>query len=292
MGKWSDLDGDDHRLPEGMTRVGYDADTQVYTYRDSDGSHWEGAPGSRYGRLHRVTSAARPLPRARIPAFHSTVDKRPFRLNILHDHGQKNDQNDSIPASPDKAKLPNPNPLPHHSSPAPGTAKTLADLPSSPTKADTNADPDSTSLLSGTTVRDSFVSDNTRPESDNNFPRLGRTGTLSRLARFLTSSSSPGSTSNSRASVSRRATFNGDASGESGDGGGERHGTNARVARSSTLTRAEGTGMARMGARWPGTSARAGAGEGAGAGRDEGNEMPMVRRATTFDEILGVEPRK
>jgi len=36
-----------------MQRVGYDADTQVYTYEDEDGTAWESAPGVRYGHLHR-----------------------------------------------------------------------------------------------------------------------------------------------------------------------------------------------------------------------------------------------
>lgn len=36
-----------------MERVGYDADTETYSYRDRDGSYWEGAPGARYGQLHR-----------------------------------------------------------------------------------------------------------------------------------------------------------------------------------------------------------------------------------------------
>ena len=67
MGRWSHLDSDEERLPEGMTRVGYDADTQVYTYRDSDGSYWEGAPGCQYGKLRRVSPAAPRLPSAGIP---------------------------------------------------------------------------------------------------------------------------------------------------------------------------------------------------------------------------------
>jgi hypothetical protein len=44
---------DDHRLPEGMRRVGYDADTQTYTYQDEDGTYWEGPEGARYGTLRR-----------------------------------------------------------------------------------------------------------------------------------------------------------------------------------------------------------------------------------------------
>ena len=42
---------DDYRLPEGMKRVGYDADTQKYYFRDSDGSLWESAEGNQYGEL-------------------------------------------------------------------------------------------------------------------------------------------------------------------------------------------------------------------------------------------------
>lgn len=54
MSRFSHYDTDEERLPEGMTRVGYDADTQVYTFQDADGSYWEGAPGCEYGRLRRV----------------------------------------------------------------------------------------------------------------------------------------------------------------------------------------------------------------------------------------------
>jgi hypothetical protein len=37
---------DDHRLPEGMKRIGYDADTSQYAFRDRDGSLWQGPEGS------------------------------------------------------------------------------------------------------------------------------------------------------------------------------------------------------------------------------------------------------
>jgi len=55
MSRWSQYDEDDYRLPEGMRRVGYDADTQVYTYQDEDGQYWEGEPGNRYGEMHRIS---------------------------------------------------------------------------------------------------------------------------------------------------------------------------------------------------------------------------------------------
>ena len=62
MGRWSYLDTDEARLPDGMKRVGYDADTQTYTFLDTaDGTYWESAPGCVYGKLFRVRDTASPL---------------------------------------------------------------------------------------------------------------------------------------------------------------------------------------------------------------------------------------
>ncbi|KAI1762226.1 carbohydrate-binding module family 50 protein [Hypoxylon sp. FL1150] len=58
MSRWSQYDTDEERLPEGMQRIGYDADTQTYTFHDVDGSIWESAPGNQYGQLHRISPAA------------------------------------------------------------------------------------------------------------------------------------------------------------------------------------------------------------------------------------------
>ncbi|KAL7931615.1 carbohydrate-binding module family 50 protein [Trichoderma chlorosporum] len=55
MSRFSRYDTDEERLPEGMTRVGYDADSQVYTFQDADGSLWESAPGNQYGHLTRIS---------------------------------------------------------------------------------------------------------------------------------------------------------------------------------------------------------------------------------------------
>jgi hypothetical protein len=55
MGRFSHLDTDEERLPEGMQRIGYDADTETYTFQDVDGNIWEGPPGSRHGHLTRVS---------------------------------------------------------------------------------------------------------------------------------------------------------------------------------------------------------------------------------------------
>lgn len=58
--RYAEYDTDEERLPEGMQRVHYDADTQVYTFRDADGSLWEGPPGCRYGHLTKVSNAPKP----------------------------------------------------------------------------------------------------------------------------------------------------------------------------------------------------------------------------------------
>ena len=44
---------DDHRLPEGMKRVGYDADSGKYFFRDNDGHLWEGQEGAHFGEMTR-----------------------------------------------------------------------------------------------------------------------------------------------------------------------------------------------------------------------------------------------
>ncbi|ETW86619.1 hypothetical protein HETIRDRAFT_413020 [Heterobasidion irregulare TC 32-1] len=53
MGRWTQYDEDDYRLPDGMKRVGYDSDTGKYYFRDRDGSLWE---GSEYGEMQRGTN--------------------------------------------------------------------------------------------------------------------------------------------------------------------------------------------------------------------------------------------
>jgi len=56
MGRWTQYDEDDYRLPEGMKRVGYDADSGRYYFRDSDGSIWRGGEGVEFGEMTRVNS--------------------------------------------------------------------------------------------------------------------------------------------------------------------------------------------------------------------------------------------
>jgi hypothetical protein len=85
---------DDERLPEGMVRIGYDADTQIYTFRDADGSLWEGEPGCRYGKLHRVSAPTPTRTSANLPSTASSpVEKAEDRSRR---QSQKLDANDLL----------------------------------------------------------------------------------------------------------------------------------------------------------------------------------------------------
>lgn len=47
------MNQDEYRLPEGMKRVGYDADSGRYTFKDRDGSLWLGAEGAEFSEMTR-----------------------------------------------------------------------------------------------------------------------------------------------------------------------------------------------------------------------------------------------
>lgn len=81
MSRFSHYDSDEERLPEGMVRIGYDADTEIYTYRDADGSYWEGPPGSRYGQLTKVSDG--------LPSHNDASPHDPFLPS--HDDGENED---------------------------------------------------------------------------------------------------------------------------------------------------------------------------------------------------------
>ncbi|KAF4579551.1 hypothetical protein EYR36_001369 [Pleurotus pulmonarius] len=55
MGRWTQYDEDSYRLPPGVKRTAYDADTGVYTYRDGNGQIYTGAPHQRYGTLRPIS---------------------------------------------------------------------------------------------------------------------------------------------------------------------------------------------------------------------------------------------
>ncbi|KAH0837827.1 carbohydrate-binding module family 50 protein [Lanmaoa asiatica] len=55
MGRWTQYDEDDYRLPDGVKRIGYDADTGCYYFRDREGLVYKGPEGSEFGELTQVT---------------------------------------------------------------------------------------------------------------------------------------------------------------------------------------------------------------------------------------------
>ncbi|KAF2273630.1 uncharacterized protein EI97DRAFT_469368 [Westerdykella ornata] len=73
MSRFRDTDDDEERLPEHFKRIGYDADTQIYTFEDtSTGRIYESAPGNRYGIL---TPAGEPRDPAEIEAHNAQIRK-------------------------------------------------------------------------------------------------------------------------------------------------------------------------------------------------------------------------
>ncbi|KAJ7481776.1 hypothetical protein FB451DRAFT_1237130 [Mycena latifolia] len=70
MGRWTQFDEDSTRLPEGMKRIGYDADTARYTFRDREGNTYLGPPNEQYGFLTVVgpSSFMKDRPQAFAPA--------------------------------------------------------------------------------------------------------------------------------------------------------------------------------------------------------------------------------
>ncbi|KAK3302592.1 uncharacterized protein B0T15DRAFT_543323 [Chaetomium strumarium] len=267
MGRWSHLDTDEERLPEGMTRVAYDADTQIYTYRDSDGSYWEGAPGVRYGKLHRVQSEAPPLPSVTLDSEGEYDDDDYYHDSdsddLLDEKTNNFSEKDNAPAltRPDKAKI--------HRKAHPAGLPVNKTLP----RPDDDADVLS---LSGSTIRGSICttatsfSDITNPEGSQSGSGLKRSGTLSRLARFLSSSSSTSSSRRDSAGLRRAATVGGRSSGAADHHRQVRRGEDARLSRAAST--ASGETVVEQN-RWPRPR--------------PGTTNAPRKRATTFDEILG-----
>jgi hypothetical protein len=86
---------DEYRLPEGMGRMGYDADTGKYIYEDQDGSTWEGVEAASLGPRCKIAGtssvdcssqslSAIQMPRPRSPQKKQRMTPRmsmnPFRL--------------------------------------------------------------------------------------------------------------------------------------------------------------------------------------------------------------------
>ncbi|KAE9392805.1 hypothetical protein BT96DRAFT_924468 [Gymnopus androsaceus JB14] len=80
MGRWTQYDEDDYRLPEGFKRVAYDADTGQYTYQDTRGNEWNGAPYQTHGTL-RPAEESSPGPTRIYQVANATKDTGGRRLS-------------------------------------------------------------------------------------------------------------------------------------------------------------------------------------------------------------------
>lgn len=88
MGRWSQYDSDEHRLPEGLVRIAYDADTRVHTFRDtSSGKLYRSTPGNAYGTLYPVPDHLPSRPQAFAPegGHHSRHRPRAAPETTFHD---------------------------------------------------------------------------------------------------------------------------------------------------------------------------------------------------------------
>ncbi|KDR85847.1 hypothetical protein GALMADRAFT_132490 [Galerina marginata CBS 339.88] len=56
MGRWTQYDEDEYRLPAGMQRIGYDADSGRHYFRDAARAVWQGPVGAQFGEMTRVSS--------------------------------------------------------------------------------------------------------------------------------------------------------------------------------------------------------------------------------------------
>ncbi|KAI6169076.1 hypothetical protein EDD17DRAFT_1525059 [Pisolithus thermaeus] len=54
MNRFTQFDEDSYRLPEGIKRIAYDADSQRYLFRDRVGQLYQNEPGDEYGVLQPV----------------------------------------------------------------------------------------------------------------------------------------------------------------------------------------------------------------------------------------------
>jgi hypothetical protein len=87
---------DDCRLPEGMKRVGYDADSGKYLFRDKDGCLWEGQEGARFGEMTRGTHAFKSL--GKLDKFNVVVQVSDSRT-ATHNGDEDDMENGSVRAS-------------------------------------------------------------------------------------------------------------------------------------------------------------------------------------------------
>ncbi|KAI0269385.1 hypothetical protein BC834DRAFT_625996 [Gloeopeniophorella convolvens] len=120
-------DEDVDRLPHGIVRTGYDADTQQCSFRDTaTGVPYVSAPGNTYGTLVPAASAPKPIRGAgralRLPAYH-----RPVLFADDAARTPASDSSDSASSAPSSPRSSSPREQPHKREHKPRSA-TFADI--------------------------------------------------------------------------------------------------------------------------------------------------------------------
>lgn len=90
---------DDYRLPEGMKRTGYDADTGRYYFTDQDGSVWEGAQGAQFSEMTLGTLRISSMSASN--TMHHVVSEGSPRPSRIREHEDNDPDVETAPARSD-----------------------------------------------------------------------------------------------------------------------------------------------------------------------------------------------
>ncbi|KAF8178157.1 hypothetical protein K438DRAFT_1844678 [Mycena galopus ATCC 62051] len=110
MGRWTQYEEDASRLPEGVKRIGYDADTARYKFCDCDGNLYLGPPHEDYGSLTLVGKTSPPPSSSddRPNVFASEKSRPELAVDVTAHSGQGSTFHDILPphliASPSSAQ--------------------------------------------------------------------------------------------------------------------------------------------------------------------------------------------
>ncbi|KAH8835034.1 hypothetical protein DL96DRAFT_1702039 [Flagelloscypha sp. PMI_526] len=95
MGRWTQYDEDEYRLPDGFERIGYDADVGKFYFRDNnDGSVWEGEEGAEFSEMTKISNGA--------SASHSSDDEDEDDIDI--ESGRRGDGYQAVASDPTMAR--------------------------------------------------------------------------------------------------------------------------------------------------------------------------------------------
>ncbi|KAJ7443898.1 hypothetical protein B0H11DRAFT_2250323 [Mycena galericulata] len=99
MGRWTQFDEDSACLPEGVKRIGYDADTYRYSFSDREGNVYLGLAHEEYGSLTLVDKSTRsPAVANDRPNAFASEDSRPNLLVDVQSPGSGSTFHDILPA--------------------------------------------------------------------------------------------------------------------------------------------------------------------------------------------------